>query len=336
MFRRFGVWELIILNQEEIKSFYSMEDAIKDVRETLIAKVQNKVQSPHRTVLEFPEESATSLYMPSADLENKVAAVKVVTIFPNNPAKELPTTQGIIVLTSTEDGSHLSVMNASYLTRLRTGAMTALATDALAKKDAKVLTVVGTGAMAFEQTLGVLAIRDISKIILFNRTKEKAISFADQLKEVGVEVEFEIADDVNDAVSKADIICCATKSTTPVFNGEYLRPGTHVNGVGSYLPHMHEIDHTTIKTASKIVVDDLHGVKDEAGELMDAEEKGIWSFNDVYAELESLVSGEVSGRGAEEEITFFKSVGASYYDLAVAKGVYKKAQTLGTGLNIEV
>lgn len=325
---------MIILNQEQIKSIYTINEAIKDVQETLLAKVQNKVQSPHRTVLDFPEKSATSLYMPSA--ESNVAAVKVVTIFPDNPSKGMPTTQGIIVLTSTENGEHLSVMNASYLTRLRTGAMTALATDKLAKKDSKCLTVVGTGAMAFEQTIGVLAIRNIETIILFNRTKEKAITFAENLKQFGVDAIIEIADDVNDAVSRADIICCSTKSTSPVFNGEYLKKGTHVNGVGSYLPHMHEIDRTTILQASKIVVDDIHGAKDEAGELIEADQSGVWSFDNIYGELESLVSGELVGRENDEEITFFKSVGASYYDLAVAKGVYNKALKEGKGLSIEV
>lgn len=327
---------MIVLNQEEIIRFYKIEDAIKDVRETLIAKIEGKVQSPHRTVLEFPENSASSLYMPSSDLESKVAAVKVVTIFPENPSKGLPTTQGIIVLTSTENGEHLSVMNASYLTRLRTGAMTGLATDALAKEDASVLTVVGTGGMAFEQVIGVLAVRDINKIYLFNRTKEKALLFSEKLKNDGVNISIELATDVNHAISKADIVCCATKSNTPVFNGDYLKPGTHVNGVGSYLPHMQEVDHTTITRASKIVVDDLQGAKDEAGELIDADQRGVWSFDDVYGELDSLVSGQIEGRENEEEITFFKSVGASFYDLAVAKGVYEKAKSNQLGLNIEV
>ncbi|MFP7201992.1 ornithine cyclodeaminase family protein [Lysinibacillus halotolerans] len=327
---------MILLNEQEIKSFYTIEDAISDVRETLIAKGQNKVQSPHRTILEFPERNASSLYMPSADLENKVAAVKVVTIFPNNYEKGLPTTQGVIVLTSTETGEHLSFLNASYLTRLRTGAMTALATDYLAKESSEVLTVIGTGGMAFEQVLGVLAVRNIREILLVNRTKERALVFLQKLKDFGISAIITVEEEVNVAVSKADIICCATKSTTPVFNGDYLKPGTHVNGVGSYLPHMHEIDETTIESASKIVVDDVHGAKDEAGELINANHKGVWSFEQLYGELESLVSGHLIGRENEKEITFFKSVGAAYYDLAVAKGVYYKALEDKRGITIEV
>lgn len=327
---------MIILNEKEISSFYTIDDAIQDIKKTLTAKEQGKVQAPHRTVLEFSDINSTSIYMPSADLDNKVAAVKVVTIFPSNPEKGLPTTQGIILLTSTENGEHLSMMNASYLTRLRTGAMAAIATDYLSKESAEILTVIGTGAMAFEQVLGVLAVRNIKEVVLYNRTKERAAAFSQRLKENGVDAAIYIAEDVNSAVSRADIICCATKSTEPVFDGTFIKSGTHVNGVGSYLPHMHEIDSTTIVTASKIVVDDLHGATEEAGELMDASEKGIWSFHQVYGELQDLVSGKVSGRENEEEITFFKSVGASYYDLAVAKGVYQQSLNLGKGLSLEV
>lgn len=312
-----------------------MEDALKDVEEVLIAKQENKVLAPMRTVIEFPEKAAASLYMPSADLRNHAAIVKAVTIFPDNPAKGLPTTQGIIILTSTENGKHLAVMNASYLTRLRTGAMTGLATKKLAKKDAKVLTVIGTGRMAFEQVLGVWAARNIEEIYLFNRTKERAFLFKQKLEDQGITARIEVADDVNEAVSQSDIICCATNSTTPVFDGNVLKPGAHVNGVGSYLPHMLEIDRKTILRASKIVVDDFQGVMEEAGELIEANDSGQWSFQHVHGELGELVSGKISPREHDEEITFFKSVGASYYDLAVATGVYKKALEHNIGMNFD-
>ncbi|WP_042474437.1 ornithine cyclodeaminase family protein [Bacillus ndiopicus] len=325
-----------ILNEQDIASFYQIDDAIQDVKAILQAKAQGNILAPHRTVLNYPAQSASALYMPSADLVNHMSAIKVVTIFPNNPTIGKKTTQGIIVLTSTEDGSHLATLNASFLTRLRTGAMSGIATDYLAKKEATTLAVIGTGAMAFEQCLGVLAVREIQAIILYNRTAEKAKDFAMELKKAGYKGEFIFEQDANEAVAQADIICCATKTTTPLFKGEYLKKGAHINGVGSYLPHMHELDNYTITNASKIVVDDLPGAKDEAGELMNAAEQGVWSFSDVHAELEQLVAGTKVGREQEEEITFFKSVGASYYDLAVAQGVYKKALALKIGKSVEV
>lgn len=327
---------MIILNEQEILNIYKMADAIKDVKQILLAKAQNNILAPHRIVLDFPSKQASALYMPSADLTSKMSAMKVVTIFPNNPTIGKKTTQGVIVLTSTEDGSHLASMNASYLTRLRTGAMSALATEYLAKQNATTMAVIGTGAMAFEQCLGVLSVRPIDKIVLYNRTPEKARDFAKRLQEEGYLGDFVFEENANKAVSTAHIICCATKTTTPLFNGEFLQKGTHINGVGSYLPHMHELDNYTILTAGKIVVDDLPGVKNEAGELINAVEQGIWEFSSIYAELEQLVTEQKRGRENDDEITFFKSVGASYYDLAVAQGVYKKSLEHNIGKVVQI
>ena len=331
-----GVTKMLVVNEQQIMRTYGMTEAIKDVKDVLIAKEAEKIANPHRTVIEFPQHEASALYMPSADLVGEVSAVKVVTIFPKNPQKSKPTTQGVVLLSDAQNGEHIAMLNASYLTRLRTGALSGIATDYLARKDAKVVTVIGTGAMAFEQVLAVLAVRKIDRILLVNRTPSKAEIFGEKLKSFGVEVPYEVFEDVSVAVQQADIICCATRSNEPVFKGEDLKKGTHINGVGSYLPHMLEVDITTITRASKIVVDDLAGVKDEAGELMHAEKIGKWSFDDVHGELGKLVNGQIIGRQNEEEITFFKSVGAAYFDLAVAKGVYNKAKKQQIGTEIDV
>jgi ornithine cyclodeaminase/alanine dehydrogenase-like protein (mu-crystallin family) len=327
---------MLVINENQIQHLYKMSDAIEDVTAILKAKEQAKIANPHRTVIEFPERDASALYMPSADLEGDVAGVKIVTIFPGNPAQGKPTTQGMILLTDAADGEHVAMMTASYLTRLRTGALSGIATDLLAKENSRILVVIGTGAMAFEQVLGVLAVRAIEKIILVNRTPEKAQAFGGKLTDAGVTISWEVEMDVAKAVKKADIICCATRSNEPVFDGADLQPGTHINGVGSYLPRMREVDETTVSRADKIVVDDLAGVKEEAGELIHSAKNGTWSFEQVYGVLSELV---IRGRGArqtDEEITFFKSVGAAYFDLAVAKGVYAKARETGAGVDVEM
>jgi ornithine cyclodeaminase/alanine dehydrogenase-like protein (mu-crystallin family) len=327
---------MLVVTEKQIQQLYKMTDAIQDITAMLEAKEAGKINNPHRTVLDFPDYEASALYMPSADLVAEVSAVKVVTIFPGNPANGKPTTQGVVLLSDATNGEHLALINASYLTRLRTGALSGIATDYLAKKNSRVLSVIGTGAMAFEQVLGVLAVRDIEKIILVNRTLKKAEAFGEKLRDHGVKIPFEIEMDVSKAVQQADIICCATRSNEPVFNGADLRPGTHINGVGSYLPHMREVDETTVLSADKIIVDDLAGVKDEAGELMHAAKSGKWWFDDLHAQIGELVVGKKSGRQAQEEITFFKSVGASYFDLAVSKGVFAKAKEAGVGIEVEV
>lgn len=325
-----------IISEKQIQETYQMSDAIRDVTDLLHAKQQGKIDNPHRTVIDFQERQASALYMPSADKQEELAGVKIVTIFPNNPSQGKPTTQGVILLSDATNGEHVAMMTASYLTRLRTGALSAIATDHLARKNSRVLAVIGTGAMAFEQVLGVLEVRDIETIWLFNRTEAKAVRFKEQLEAFGVQAGFEIAASAKLAVEAADIIACATRSTEPVFDGNDLKPGTHINGVGSYLPHMREMDETTIARADKIVADDLAGVQDEAGELIHAANSGNWSFDRLHAELTELASGQRAGRETEEEITFFKCVGAAYFDLAVAKGVYRKAQGGKLGTDIEL
>ncbi|MGG0656284.1 ornithine cyclodeaminase family protein [Rummeliibacillus pycnus] len=327
---------MLVLDEKTIISNYDMKDAIEAVRTTLKALKAGNIQSPHRTVINIPKIQGSELYMPCANLEKSMATIKVVSIFPHNPIEGKATTQGIMLLTDTTDGTHLAVMNASYLTRLRTGALSGLATYYLAREDAKTLAVIGTGGMAFEQVLGVLAVREITKIYLYNRTIEKAAIFKDKLKKFGITIEIEITENVDAATIHADIINCATRSATPVFNADYLKEGVHINGVGSYLPEMREIAKEAILQASQIIVDDLDGVKVEAGEFIEAERKGIWSFNQVKGEIADLIVGEITGRNNKQELTIFKSVGAAYYDLAVAIGVYEKAIELDIGTKVEL
>ncbi|MGK7379707.1 ornithine cyclodeaminase family protein [Planococcus sp. 1R117A] len=327
---------MLIINEKQIQETYQMTDAIQDITVILKAKQQGKIANPHRIVLDFPERQASSLYMPSADLAGDIAGVKIVTIFPGNPAQGKPTTQGMILLTDATDGQHVALMTASYLTRLRTGALSAIATERLARKGSKILTVIGTGAMAFEQVLGVLEVRAIERIILVNRTPEKAQAFGEKLEAFGVNIPYEVETDVQKAVKQADIICCATRSNDPVFDGRDLQPGTHINGVGSYLPSMREVDEVTVSRTDKIVADDLAGVQEEAGELIHCAQNSNWSFDDIYAELGELIEGDKAGRESEQEITFFKSVGAAYFDLAVAKGVFAKAQAADSGIEVKM
>jgi len=327
---------VLVLSEEEIIENYLMKDALKDMRHGLSAKNKGLIENPQRVVIEVPEHQASSLNMPSADFSNHMFAMKVVTIFPENPKINKPTTQGVLLLSDAKTGEHQCLMNASFLTRLRTGALSGIATDKLARLASNVLGIIGTGGMAFEQVLGVLEVREIDQIILFNRTEAKAHTFKEKLMDYGVKADITVVDHVKEVVTNADVICCATRSNDHVFNGHDLKDGTHINGVGSYLPHMREVDLTTIQSAGKIVVDDLASVKEEAGELIDAEKNSDWRFSDVYGELRNIHEQNGLVRETQEEITFFKSVGAAYFDLIVAIGVYKKALQLGIGQTIEL
>src|SRR5699024_5936935 len=139
-------------------------------------------------------------------------------------------TQGVLLLSDASNGEHLSTMDASYLTRLRTGALSAIGTNKLAREDAKVLGVIGTGAMAFEQVLGVLEVRKIEQILLYNPTTAKAHGFKDRLASLGVDLPIEIVEPCHDVVAASDIIKCSRRSNEPVFTGKLLKDGTPVNG----------------------------------------------------------------------------------------------------------
>lgn len=327
---------ILLLNKQIIEKNYSMHDAYHDLIKGIIRYQQGKIENPGRTVMEFKEHEASALYMPSADTSEDKTATKVVTIFPKNPAINKPTTQGVLLLSDASNGEHISLMNASYLTRLRTGALSAIGTNKLARKDAKVLGVIGTGAMAFEQVLGVLEVRSIERIVLFNRTEEKAHAFKERLILFGAEIAIKIVKSSDKILAESDIINCSTRSNEPVFNGELLREGTHVNGVGSFLPHMREVDVETIKKSAYIIVDDLVSVKEEAGEMIYAAEETDWSFDKVYGELADLDMNDELIRSTDEDITFFKSVGTAYFDLIIGSGIYNKAVELKIGENIKI
>lgn len=310
---------MITLTDGDIQKRYGIGDAIKDVKSVLDDYKNEQIVESIRTVLPAGEDSSM-LYMPCISLSQQVSIIKTVSIFPDNA--DLPTTQGNILVTDLRDGQHKASMQASYLTRLRTGAMSAVATDKLARNDSKTLGVIGTGNMAFEQVLGVLHVRDIETIILYNRTTAKAYNFRDNLGEAGVTANVRIIEDADELVKNSDIINCATQSNTPVFKGDLLKDGTHINGVGSFKPSMKEMDHQTIRRADQVYADDLEAVKEEAGELIDAVEHGIISWAQLRGSLVDIYDGEML-RKSNSEVTLYKCVGAGYFDLAVANGAMK-------------
>ena len=322
---------MLILNEQLIQSIYKIEDAIRDVEAMLVAIQQGHVENPHRTVLSVPERNGSVLYMPSSD-GTSMAATKIVSIFPDNSSADLPTTQGAILLTELETGKHISLLSASYLTRLRTGALSAISARHLARPDSQVLTVIGTGGMAFEQVLGIVNVLPIQDIYLINRSIDKTYTFSEKLKEAGVTAVIHTGVERNEAVAKSDVICCATRSTEEVFDANYIKAGTHIIGVGSYLTEMREIPLGAIERAALIFADDSEGLKAEAGEFIDAVKRGRWSFEQLSGTLAELHVNPVE-RGIED-ITIFKSVGAAHFDLAVAKGVFDQAKELSEGEEI--
>jgi ornithine cyclodeaminase len=321
-----------ILTSDDVRAIVTMTDAIAAVRDGFIALSSGKSTVPIRGVMNTPD--GTMLTMPAHIEGDPVSVMKLVSIFPENPARGLPTIYAAVMVTSAETGEPLLLMDGRALTAIRTGAASGLATDLLAKPDASILGVIGTGAQARTQVEAVCAVRDIRDIRLYSRTTPQTM--ADEiLDRYGATVT--VTSTARDAVAGADVIVCATNSSTPVLHLADVKPGTHINGVGSYTPTMQEVA-ADIVTApnTKVVVDHRESVWEEAGDLIIPRDAGHFKEADVHAEIGEIAAGTRPARISDDEITFFKSVGNAVQDAVMARVVLKALDDHNYGVEVSL
>jgi len=242
--------------------------------------------------------------------------VKIVSVYPDNPAKGLPAVIGVYLLFDADTGKPLAALDAPELTVRRTACASALAARFLAREDASNLLVVGAGAMAPHLARAHAAVRPIRKVRIWNRRSEKAEDLAARLRGEGFDAA--AAPDLEAAAREADVISCATLSAEPLIRGAWLKPGAHLDLVGAFRPHMRESDDDAVRRA-RLFCDTRKGALAEAGDLADPIARGVIAASDVVAELAELCRGEKRGRESDDEITLFKSVGTALEDLAAAE-----------------
>lgn len=311
-----------VFSEAEVKAHYHMKDAINAIEQSF--NNLDQIKTAPRTVIPTGEGAKSMLYMPCVDLAKQLGTIKITSITPENPKQHLPTTQAQIVLTNLENGETNAVLDGSYLTRLRTGALSGIATKYMSREDATTLGMIGTGGMAYEQFLGNLEVRPIDTVLLYNRTTKKAQDFKTRILNDYPDLHVHVLEDVSTLVKQADILNCQTPSTHPVFQAKDIQPGTHINGIGSYQPDMKELDPNIFTLAESVIVDDFEGAKEESGELIEANQKKTFTFEDINDELKTLSQQGNLYRKRNDAITVFKCVGAAYFDLAVAIGAYEK------------
>ncbi|MFE8698441.1 ornithine cyclodeaminase family protein [Cytobacillus sp. FJAT-53684] len=313
-----------IITEEEVKSKYSMKQCIESVEQALRIQQNKSVQTPLRTSIELKNYNGTMLYMPSYSEDIGYSGVKIVSIHPNNNLENRKTLQSVLVLTDAKSGEHIALLDASLLTVMRTGSLSGVASKYLAKENSESCLIIGCGEQARGQISAILEVRDLSLIMLYNRTLEKVKQFEEYLRnDLSWNGEIQVLENPDEGVPQADIIVCATNSTTPIFDGTQLKPGTHINGIGSYQHHMQEVDVNTLKKCNRIVVDTMEGVLEEAGDFIIPMASNDFSIGEIYAELGEIVIGKKKGRETNDEISFFKSVGFSILDLVVAVSIYE-------------
>ncbi|MED0971670.1 ornithine cyclodeaminase family protein [Bacillus paramycoides] len=324
---------MLVISANEQKTLVNMSEVIEYAALALREFSAERTITPIRASLPFANEQNTALIMPSVAEGLEALGLKIVTVVPQNKKVGKKTINGIVMLSNFQTGELLALLEGSYLTMIRTGALSGVATKHLARHNAKTLCIIGTGEQAKGIAEAVLAVRDIEKIILYNRTEEKAYAFAQYIQETFNKPAYVYASP-DEAISEADIIVTTTNASTPVFT-EQLQKGVHVNAVGSFRPSMQELPSHAIATANKVVVESIEAALEETGDIQVPIKEGLFKANDLHAELGQIISGEKVGRENDEEITIFKSVGLAVVDIIVAKYLYEKAVKHGVGNRIE-
>lgn len=324
-----------ILTGAEVRQALSMGEAIAAVRGAAIEISSGTANVPVRLHLAIPPQEGTALYMPAYLHGASALGMKAVSVFPRNPERHLPTIHAIVLLQAVSTGQPLALLEGAYLTALRTGAISGLATDLMARRDAKVVALFGAGVQARTQLEAVATVRSIKEVRVLSRRLDRARLFAQEMAQQPFlrEAEVRVAETPAGAIEDADIIITATTSPTPLFDGRTVKPGVHVNAIGAFTPTTREVDSFLVQRA-RVVVDSRSGCLAEAGDLLIPIQEGIITTEHILGEIGEVALGKVMGRERDEEVTLFKSVGSAAFDVAVGMAVLRKAEQLGLGLEV--
>lgn len=324
---------MLLLTKKDLQKAITMPEAIDIVEKAFTAFSTGRAAVPIRTQVEVAEKEAVALYMPGFIPDLGALGVKIVSVFPQNISLEIPTISSLVVLNDPETGQPAAAMEGGWLTALRTGAASGAATRHLARKDAAIAAIIGAGIQSRTQLESLLCERDIREVRVYDVSPHRTRAYIEDMQEyLGKSgLAFTPSSSAAEAVAGADIICCATTSKKPVFPGNKIKPGAHINAVGSFTPEMQEIGEDVLNRADKVVVDSLEAVLSETGDLIIPIKKSLFRKEDIYGELGEIGGGTKKGRENEAEITLFKTVGLSVQDMAVGIHVLKKARELGLG-----
>ncbi len=318
--------KLRILSADDVRAALPMPAAIAAMRRVFGQLSAGDAVVPLRS--RVSTEKGVTLLMPAYLPQSAALGVKIVSVYGENPARGLPVVSATVLVLDPETGFPRALMDGSSLTAIRTGAGGGLAADLLARKDAHTVALFGAGVQARAQLQAVLAVRNIRHVFVMSRTRQSAQQLAAEISGWENAPRVTLPASAAEAVQNADIIITATTSNTPVFDGNDLRPGTHITGVGSYTPQMQEVDAVTVNRA-RVVVDSREAALAEAGDIIIPGAK-------IAAELGEIVNGTQPGRLNDREITFFKSVGVAVQDAIAAAEVLSAAERFGLGIEVSL
>lgn len=325
--------EVVIINQQEVGTLLPMRECIGVMERVFRSLAEGDCSLPLRQIMWLPEKIGALGLMPSSWGGAGMLGVKVVTFFPGNEGTELDSHQGAVLLFEAQRGRLLAMIDATSITAIRTAAVSAVATKLLATEGAADLAVIGSGVQAQMHLEAMRIARPITRVRVASKTLKHAESFAtDQSARHSLTIE--PCPTVREAVEGADLICTTTSAREPVLQGDWIKPGAHINAVGSSVSSARELDAAAVAKA-RLVVDRTESALNEAGDFLLAKAEGAIGDDHIAAELGDVLLGRVAGRRSDDEITLFKSVGLAVEDLAAALHVYENAKGVGAGERTE-
>jgi ornithine cyclodeaminase/alanine dehydrogenase-like protein (mu-crystallin family) len=325
--------ELIPLMARTLASF-STGGAVQPVRSTTPVARYGGFLGVMPAYLAPPAPAAPGGRPGEAGESEEALGLKAVAFYPNNAARRLPTHLATILLLDPATGALRAVLDGRLITEMRTAAVSAAATDRLARRDARVLAILGAGVQARSHVEALREVRPPSEVRAWSRTQAGAERFGAEMRErFGVRVA--VAASAEDAVRGADVICTVTGSTTPVVEGAWLAPGAHLNAVGAARPDWRELATDAVRRA-RLFVDSREAAMTEAGDVVGPIREGAITERHIVAEIGEVFAGRHAGRESQDEITLFKSLGMAVEDVATARLAYARAQAKGIGEEIRL
>lgn len=307
------------IDREEVARRLTHERCIPIVRDAMIAFSRGETKQLLRSIIPLSEGRMFGV-MPGAMGAHKVFGAKLISVFHENFAKGIQSHQGLVILFDAESGAPVCAAHAGEITAIRTAAASAVATDALARKDARKMAILGYGEQATTHARAISKVRKLESISVWGRSGERAREFAKRMSgELGIETV--AASYVHEAVREADIICTVSSAREPILNGKWVKPGSHVNVVGSSYAVPVEIDNDLVVRA-RFFVDSREGVLQQGAEFLRAKKAGLIGDDHIAGEIGQVLAGDVEGRKSEKEITIYKSLGHVVQDLASAWALY--------------
>lgn len=322
-----------VLNAATVRRLLSMQQCIEIMDSAMRAVSSGSVAITPRTFVPLTEPDAHLLLMPGSAPELPAYGAKIISLHPDNKARELPVIQGFVALFDSETGAPVAIIDGATVTAIRTAAASGLASRALARENASSHGVLGTGVQAETHIEAIACVRDIDVVRVWGRDMKKARNFADdQSRRLALDVI--PVESAAEAVG-CDIVSAVTGATDPVLEGAWLSPGAHVNLVGGHRPTAREADSDAIARSS-VYVDLLASARAEAGDILIPVKEGRIGWRDVVGEIGQVLAGEVAGRVDDTQITLYKSLGIVAQDLFVANYLFEAATAADAGMNVKL